>query len=144
MRSEQLIEFLGNHPALTLAFVAICAGIAWTFIAGRTAAGKSVSPMDAVRLTSREDAVVLDVRGESEFAAGHIVNAVNVSESTLKDSTARIDKYRDRTLVVACKTGQRAGAVSAALRKQGFEKALALQGGIAAWQSAGLPLSKKK
>ena len=59
MQPQQLIEFLGNHPALTLALVAILAGIAWTFIAGRAASGRSVSPVEAVQLTSREDAVVV-------------------------------------------------------------------------------------
>lgn len=144
MQAQQLIEFLGNHPALALAFVAICAGIAWTFIVGRTSAGKSVTPMEAVGLTGREDAVVVDVRGEGEFSGGHIVNALNVPETALKDSTARLDKLRERTLIVVCKNGQRAGAVADSLRKQGFQKALALQGGIAAWQNAGYPLTRKK
>lgn len=144
MTSQQLIEFLGNHPELAFAFAAICGGIAWTFIAGRAAAGKSVTPMEAVRLTGREDAVVVDVRGEAEFASGHIVDAMNVPESALKESTARVDKYRERPIVLVCKTGQRAGTVTQSLRKQGFEKAVALAGGITAWQNAGLPLTKKK
>ena len=143
MQAQQLIEFLGNHPLLALAFVGISAGLAWTFVAGRGAAGSSLSPMDAIRLIGHEDAVVVDLRGEGEFAGGHVVNSVNVPESALKGSTARLDKYRSRPLVLVCATGQRAAALGASLRKQGFEKAMVLQGGLNAWQSAGLPLAKK-
>lgn len=143
MQAQQLVEFLGNNPLLAFAFVGICAGLAWTFIVGRAQSGKSVTPMEAIRLTGREDAVVVDVRGEADFAGGHVVNAVNVPESALKDSTTRIDKYRSRSLIVVCQSGQRGAAVSANLRKQGFEKAVALQGGLGAWQTAGLPLAKK-
>ncbi len=143
MQAQQLIEFLGNHTLLAVAFVGISIGLAWTFIAGRAQAGYSVSPTDVIRLVGHEDAVVLDIRGEGEFASGHIVNAINLPESGLKAASARLEKYRSRPLIVVCGNGQRSAVVSADLRKQGFERALSLQGGLNAWKTAGLPLAKK-
>lgn len=143
MQFEQLIEFLTNHPGLSLAFLALSGGIVWTFVAARAQAGISLAPLDAVRTISGEDALVVDVRGESEFASGHIVNSMNVPESVLKDSPAKLDKHRDKTIVTVCKSGQKSTAVAASLRKQGFDKVYNLRGGLVAWENAGLPLTKK-
>ena len=43
---------------------------------------------------------------------------------------------------MACESGSRSGPAAAVLRKQGFAKVFSLNGGIAAWQQAGLPMEK--
>ena len=144
MQAQQLLEFLGNHPLMTAALVGIAGALAWTFISGRMQSGNSVTPLEAIRLVSHEDAVVVDVRGDGEYDAGHIVESMCIAESAIKDSPGELQKYKSRPVIVVCKTGQRSAGVSASLRQQGFEKAVTLNGGIAAWQSAGLPLTRKK
>jgi rhodanese-related sulfurtransferase len=45
-------------------------------------------------------------------------------------------------VVLMCPTGSRAGRAAATLRKAGFEKAVAVSGGTAAWREAQLPIEK--
>lgn len=101
-----------------------------------------VGTFEAVQLINRRDALVLDVRDTGDYAAGHIANAKHVPEAQLADRMKEIDKFKSRPIVVSCRAGSRAPAVSGLLRKQGFAEVFALRGGIAAWQQAGLPLAK--
>ena len=78
---SQLFEFVGNHPIL----VGIFAVLLTLFIRNETQrGGRGVSPQELVNLVNKEGAVVLDVRDSKEFAAGHIVDAVNVPHTSLE------------------------------------------------------------
>jgi rhodanese-related sulfurtransferase len=99
--------------------------------------------MDATHLINREDAVVLDVRSDGEFNQGHIVNAVNIPQKSVQEQLSKLEKYRNRPIITACRTGQIALGVSSTLRKNGFEQVYNLAGGLIAWEGANLPLVKK-
>ena len=114
----------------------------WPLVSRPFRQSHEVGAFEAVQLINRRDALVLDVRDTGDYAAGHITNAKHVSESQLADRMKELEKYKSRPIVVCCKIGTRAPAVSATLRKQGFSEAFALRGGIAAWQQANLPLEK--
>jgi rhodanese-related sulfurtransferase len=101
-----------------------------------------IGAFEAVQLINRRDALVLDVRDTGDYAAGHITNARHLPEAQLAGRMKELEKYKSRPIVVSCRTGARAPAVSGLLRKQGFAEAFALRGGIAAWQQASLPLDK--
>src|SRR5690606_25587101 len=102
----QLIEFAGNHLALVTAFFAVLAALIYTGVRG---AGDGLPPQRAVELLNREDAVPVDVRGEADFRAGHILNAVHVPLAELKEGAARLARYKDRPLLVYCDTGSLSG-----------------------------------
>ena len=140
---ERIPEFIANHSSLALAFVVILGMLIWTIwqTAGRGL--KKLSPMDATQLINREDAVVLDVRSDGEFNQGHIVNAVNIPQKSVQDQLSKLDKYRDRPIITACRNGQMAVTVGNLLRKNGFEQVYNLAGGLVAWEGANLPLVKK-
>ena len=137
---EQLLEFLFNHPVLTLAFFGLLAALVWTTVS--TGGSGQVTPADAVLLISREDAVVLDLRPDGEFRNGHIVNAVHIPIEQLDARMGKLHKYRQRPVIAACRTGQQSARVAKRLGAAGFERVLRLRGGMLAWQSADLPLTK--
>lgn len=137
---EQFAEFLLDHAVLTLAFVGLLGALVWTTVS--SAGPGQLSPADAVRLISREDAVVLDLRSDGEFRNGHIVNAVHMPFDQIEGRLQRLGKYRQRPVIAACGNGQRSASVIKRLRSDGFERVHRLQGGMTAWQSAGLPLTK--
>ena len=139
----QAIEFFRNHPVLVMAFFAIAAGLAWTFIAGRTKGVARLGPVQATQLINSDDAVVLDVRSDGEFRQGHIINSINVPESQLASKATELDAYKNRPVITVCRTGQVSAKASAALKQLGFEQIHTLVGGLAAWEGASLPLSKK-
>ena len=101
-----------------------------------------VGPAEAVTLINRKDAVVLDVRDEGEFAAGHINNARHVPEKQLAGRIKELEKFKNKPVIVSCASGRRSASVADNLRKQGFTDVVALRGGIGAWQQAGMPLEK--
>lgn len=140
---ERAVEFIGNHPALCLAFVAILVTLVWTFVQGAMQGVRKVTPQDATRLINQEDAVVLDLRPDAEYRQGHIINAVHVPADQLGDQLGKLGKYRGRPVIATCRSGQQSNRAGAVLRKNGFEKVFALGGGILAWEGASLPLTKK-
>lgn len=83
-----------------------------------------------------DDVQLLDVREAYEWAAGRIPDAVHIPMGHLN---ARVDEIaRDRLVVCVCRVGNRSQAVTDALNRAGFEAAN-LDGGVVAWQQAGLP-----
>jgi rhodanese-related sulfurtransferase len=140
---ERIPEFLSNHSSLALAFVVILVSLLWTLWQSLGGGSKRLSPMDATQLINREDAVVLDVRSDGEFSQGHIVNAVNIPQKSVQEQLGKLEKYRNRPIITACRTGQIGSGVGNILRKNGFESVYNLAGGLVAWEGANLPLVKK-
>jgi rhodanese-related sulfurtransferase len=139
---EQLLEFAGNHPLLVGAFFAVLTALAWNLLSDP--GGKNaVDPMAATALINHENAVVLDVRSMAEFKDGHIVNAVNIPLNGLGNNLKQLEKHRDKPIIAVCRSGSRSGAACRQLRKQGFEQAKNLRGGMMAWESANLPVNRK-
>ncbi len=140
---ERLLEFISNHSSLALAFVVILGLLIWTLWQGAGRGLKKLSPADATLLINREDAVILDVRSDGEFNQGHIINAVNIPQKSVQEQLSKLNKYRNRPIITACRNGQVAPGVGNTLRKNGFEQVYNLAGGLIAWEGADLPLVKK-
>ncbi len=111
-------------------------------MARRGAGGPSVNTLEATQLINRQDALVLDVREQAEYAQSHILNARGLPLSQIEARIGDIDKYKDKPVIVYCATGNRSSAAAAVLRKGGFNQVFNLSGGYAAWQQAGLPAQK--
>lgn len=89
----------------------------------------------ADRLTG--DAVLLDVREQHEWDAGHAPQARHLAMSELSGRVEEIP--RDVPVICVCHLGGRSSRVAAALHQAGFT-VLNLTGGMAAWSDAGLPV----
>ena len=107
-------------------------------------AGARVTTGEATNLINREDAQVLDVREAADFATGYLAGARNIPVAKFGERAADLDKLKGAPLIVCCETGIRSTKAVSALKKQGFERVFSLDGGIAAWNKAGLPLTSKK
>ncbi|MEZ5614926.1 MAG: rhodanese-like domain-containing protein [Rhodocyclaceae bacterium] len=103
----------------------------------------SVSPMQATLLINREDAILLDVREAAEFGNGHIPNSRHIPLSQLDKRLPELDKFKGRSIIVNCASGNRSGSACGRLRRAGFEKVFNLSGGLSAWDQAGLPITRK-
>jgi len=102
----------------------------------------NVSPADAVMLINRSNAVVLDVRNDTEFAAGHITDAKHIPVEQLADRLAELKKYKDKPVLVNCQAGIRSSKACSILLKNEFTKVYNLEGGLNAWEKANLPVIK--
>jgi rhodanese-related sulfurtransferase len=140
---NQIPEFAVNHPFLVMAFVVLLGLVLVNETKIATQRFASLSPAAAVQLMNNEDVVVLDVREAAETAGGKITRAIQIPVGALKTRIAELEKHKNKTLLVYCKTGARAGAACKELSQAGFDKVYSLKGGLLAWQEAHLPISKK-
>ena len=86
-------------------------------------------------LHSNSPPLVIDVREPREFQRGHIVQAQLIPLYQLL--TEKPDLPSDRPIILVCQGGRRSSRACFALRSQGYQ-AQALQGGMLAWENAGL------
>ena len=84
--------------------------------------------------------VILDVRTPEEFAAGHIAGAVelDLQGAAFESDVAELDP--ETPYFVYCHTDNRSGQAVAYLQEHDFTSLYELTGGIAAWETAGLPV----
>jgi rhodanese-related sulfurtransferase len=136
------IHFIQNN--LLLIGLAIVSGamLLWSFISGKVSGVTQVNTLEATRLIN-QDALVLDVREDKEFTAGHIPKARHIPLGALATRIAELEKFKNKPIVVNCRSGQRSARACGILKKHGFENAVNLGGGIMAWESAHLPVEKK-
>lgn len=92
----------------------------------------------------READVLLDVREQDEFAAGHLPGAVHASRGMLefKLSSNPALSSRDLKIVLYCKTSGRAALAACALHDMGYLNVKSIAGGFDAWAAAGKPVVK--
>jgi rhodanese-related sulfurtransferase len=83
-----------------------------------------------------DDAVILDVREQDEWDAGHAPGAVHIPLSELPQRLEQLPDTDEGTLAVVCRSGGRSSRAVAWLTQQGFDVAN-LEGGMRAWQAAG-------
>lgn len=141
MSLAQLLEFVGHHWILFLALVVILALLIPNLILGEKG---SIGPLEATEMINRREAAVVDVRPAADFAKGHILNAQNIPMNGFRNQLAVLSRYKDKPLILSCRSGSQSLAACAILRKEGFEEVYNLRGGILAWQAANLPLSRAK
>jgi rhodanese-related sulfurtransferase len=121
--------------------IAVASGIALLWPALRLG-GRRATPLQVTQMINRGKTTVVDVRNADEFAANHLRDAKNIPLADLTSRIGELDKSKARTVVVVCQTGARSDKAARQLAAAGFEDVYSLDGGIAAWQAAGLPVTK--
>jgi rhodanese-related sulfurtransferase len=146
MRARHLTErtfvsFFSNYLNLALIAIAVVSGVmlAWPTIMRR---GHGLSAADATQLINRRNAIVLDLRTADEFGKGHVPQARSVPYEELSAKAAQLSKNKSAPVLLVCQTGQRARKAEQVLTEAGYAEVYTLQGGIDAWQTAGMPVVK--
>jgi hydroxyacylglutathione hydrolase len=94
-----------------------------------------IGPEDLVRLQEEGAVGILDVRGRSEWEAGHLPGVENIPLGYLADRVQ--DVPEERPLVVHCKGGGRSAIAASLLAAHGIDNVINLAGGYDAWISQG-------
>jgi len=94
----------------------------------------------AERLASSQPPLAIDVRSPRERAEKWIADTAHNPLNSLR--TAALVLPRDRPLLVFCAGGYRSSMAASLLQRDGFTNVSELAGGIAAWEAAGLPVSR--
>jgi rhodanese-related sulfurtransferase len=136
------VQFISNN--IFPIGMAIFSGIMllWSFFGNRFKGVKEVNSSGALQLINHKNAVVLDVREPGEYESGHVLNSKLIPLGKLKERIGELEKYKDHSIVVLCRSGNRSGTACFILGKHGFNQAYNLAGGIQAWKKANLPVEK--
>ncbi|GAB57225.1 rhodanese-like domain-containing protein [Rheinheimera nanhaiensis] len=142
---QQYIEFFSNHPILSAVWVVLFVMLIASMIKSRFSAVKQLSPTELTLQVNRDDALVVDIRAEADFAKGHITGARQLALGDIeKQQLAGLEKHKAQPIIVVCQAGMTAQKAAASLIKQGFNKVSVLQGGMSGWTGASLPVVKSK
>lgn len=139
---QQFGEFFINHWDLFLILAITLAMLGFNLFGARLRGYQETDPMIAVQLMNHRDALFLDVREEAEIKSGLVPDALHIPLGKLVSRIQELEKYKDRPVIVGCRSGHRSARGCAILRKHGFETVYNLRGGVMAWVNANLPLHK--
>jgi rhodanese-related sulfurtransferase len=133
------MKFLLDNFALVA--IALVSGglLVWPLLRAR-AGGPSVGTLAATQMMNSRDVQIVDVRPAAEFGTGSLLNARNLPLAEVAQRAAELRK--DRPVIVVCEFGRRASLAAVKLRSAGINEVYILAGGLNAWRTAGLPLSK--
>lgn len=101
----------------------------------------SVSPQDMVRLMN-QGALLIDLRPLEQYSAGHVGGARQMNGEQILKAADTLKKYKEKAVVVYDDTGSLSASAARQLAAQGFTKAFNLRGGLAAWRTENLPLTR--
>jgi rhodanese-related sulfurtransferase len=93
-------------------------------------------------LESNAKPLLIDVREDSEWTAGHAAGAIHLGKGIIeRDIETRVPD-KSAKMVLYCGGGYRSALAADALQQMGYTNVISLDGGWRAWQSAGMPIEK--
>ena len=97
-----------------------------------------VDVANAQKLIAGQEVAVIDTREESEYAAGHLENAVSLPRGVLEFKIGSNPELADKAkpILIYCRTGGRASLAALSLKKLGYKNVVSMAGGYEAWQKA--------
>jgi len=141
---DRLPEFIGNHFMLVTAFLLVALLLISSEFSRLTRRYKAIAPAELTRLVNRENALLVDVSAPAEFESGHIAGARHVAMAQFDPEHKDLAKVKDLPVIVVCRSGQTSASACAKLSGAGFTKVHWLDGGLASWTGADLPLARGK
>lgn len=135
----QFFEFLLAHYLLAGTFLVLLT----LFIANEmNRGGAIINNQLLVSLINSNQGVVLDLRDQKAYGEGHIKGAFHLPYTEVQDRLGELEKYIDKTLILACQFGQHSSVAGTRLRKAGFKDVRRLEGGMGGWRQGSMPVVK--
>jgi len=94
------------------------------------------------KLDAGEKLILVDTREESEWARGHIPNAVHLGKGIIERDIERAIPDKSATIVLYCGGGFRSALAADNLQKMGYTNVISMDGGWRGWTEAGFPVIK--
>ena len=84
-------------------------------------------------IENNNEIVIIDVREESEYETGHLIDSVNIPLGTIEQSITKVVDNKETSIIVYCKSGVRAIDASKILINKGYTNVYTF-GGIDSWE----------
>ncbi len=94
-----------------------------------------ITASDLHTLNQTGKAYIIDLRADTDFATGHIKNAVNVALADLLTHIKTIDMTKYDKVALVCYTGQTAGFATGLMRFMGYDKVVDMKYGMCSWNN---------
>ncbi len=101
---------------------------------------KNIDVETASQMLDHEDVVLIDVREQWEYEGQHIKGATLIPMSEIEERLAEIPT--DKTVILTCRSGHRSGEIFSYLEERGYDNTINMEGGILAWEAAGLAVEE--
>jgi rhodanese-related sulfurtransferase len=101
----------------------------------------SVSQLNNWKATA-QPLVLLDVREDDEWQAGHASGAIHIPRMMLPERITAAVADKGARIVLYCRSGKRSAAAAVTMRRLGYTNVFSLAGGLNAYQQAGLPVQR--
>ena len=137
---DQLIEFSTNNSLMVGSFMALLSYLIFSEYRTFTQKFDVITPSGAVNIMNQNDSIVIDVRESNELKDAAIADHKHIPLGSFQGRINELEKYKDKDIVVYCRSGHRSASACRTLTNNGFEKIHNLKGGIMAWQDAQLPI----
>ncbi|MGA3027094.1 MAG: rhodanese-like domain-containing protein [Bryobacteraceae bacterium] len=112
-----------------------------TLVSEANAHIRHMDTKDLGRLISdRADFILIDVRETEEWTNGHAVGAQHISRGVLEGRIEAAVPGKDKRVILYCAGGARSALAAESLQRMGYSNVWSLDGGIAAYKAAGLPM----
>jgi len=92
---------------------------------------------------SNQGSLLLDVREQDEYDEIHVPHSKLIPLNQLSSRLAEIIDFKDKSVVVICRSGVRSQKALKILQEVGFSAARSVDGGMVAWEKAGLEVIKR-
>jgi thioredoxin len=102
-----------------------------------------LTPKEAAALIAEKKPLILDVRTPNEYYSGHLEGAKLIPLQQLDARISELNAYKDKDILVYCRSGNRSTVASQILIKKGFSKLHNLRPGIRGWEAAGNKITTK-
>ncbi len=136
------VTFFTDYTNLALIAILLVSGGLLVVPALRRGGG-GLSSAEATQLINRRNAIVIDLRPSAEYAAGHLPSARSVEYAELASRLSQVAKNKSAPVLLVCQNGQQSNKAAKAVREAGYGEVHVLQGGVAEWQKAGMPVVKQ-
>jgi rhodanese-related sulfurtransferase len=138
------MEFISNTNNLILLALMLVSG---TLLLGPNFMGfiqgqSGVTPAIATQLINRNKANVIDIRDSESYVAGHISRAKHIESAKLIETLSGMKLDKSAPVILVCDSGMKSSSFVSKVKDLGFKDVVCLDGGIKAWNLAGLPLIK--
>jgi rhodanese-related sulfurtransferase len=139
---DQLQAFFANHTLLCVGLIGVTIALIGNELSRFTRGYRTIGPAQLTGLINRENALVVDVSASGDFEKGHVIGSRNVVMSQFDPENKDLAKVRELPLALVCRNGTTSATAAKRLVKAGFKNVYWLDGGVAAWQSADMPLAR--
>ncbi|CAH2789437.1 MAG: Rhodanese-related sulfurtransferase YibN [uncultured Paraburkholderia sp.] len=134
------VKFFTDYTNLVLIAIVLISGglLLWPTISRR-----GLSAAAATQLINRRNAAVIDLRSSADFAKRHLPSARHLEFAELQAKVAQLVKNKSNPVLLVCQTGQQSNKAARIVQDAGYAEVHVLDGGVDAWQKAGMPIVKQ-